>query len=89
MRNLLIENTFKRDMKRLQKRSWHLNDLYQYIKLLQNYKELPLQARPHKLSGEYDGFWECQIKNDWLLIYSFTQEILLLVRTGSHGDLFE
>jgi len=89
MRHISIENTFKHDLKRLKKRGWHFSDLYQCITLLENYKELPLSARPHKLSGEYHGFWECHIKNDWLLIYSLTPETLLLVRTGSHTDLFE
>ncbi|MDO4426646.1 MAG: type II toxin-antitoxin system YafQ family toxin [Moraxella sp.] len=27
--------------------------------------------RPHLLSGNYSGFWECHIKPDWLLIYQF------------------
>ena len=45
-------------------------------------------ARPHKLSGEYDGLWECHIENNWLLIYNFNDTEIILFRTGTHEDLF-
>lgn len=48
------------------------------------------QYRPHKLSGKYEDFWECHIENDWLLIwYIDNEDNLILVRTGTHSDLFE
>ena len=84
-----MENSFKRDLKRLQKRQWRFGILHQYIELLRSNRELPPRAYPHKLSGEYEGFWECHIENNWLLIYGCTPETLLLIRTGSHADLFE
>jgi len=42
------------------------------------------------LHGDYEGFRECHILPDWLLIYQIKKDklILLLVRTGSHSDLF-
>ena len=89
MRRLLVENAFKRDLTRLEKRGRHFSILYQYIECLRSHKELPPRARPHKLSGEYVGLWECHVENDWLLIYNLTADTLLLIRTGSHDDLFE
>jgi mRNA interferase YafQ len=50
---------------------------------------LPFSAHPHKLSGEWEGFWECHIQSDWLLIYAVTETHLHLARTGTHADLFE
>jgi len=44
----------------------------------------------HKLSGKYKGDWEAHIKPDVLIIWfeiTNDNEILLL-RTGSHSDLF-
>ena len=35
------------------------------------------------------GVWECHIEPDWLLIYDITATEVLLIRTGSHSDLFE
>ena len=42
----------------------------------------------HALTGEYKGTRECHIKPDWLLIYELTDEELVLIRTGTHSDLF-
>jgi len=50
---------------------------------------LDITYRTHKLSGKYEGFWECHIESNWLLIYDVTDEEVLLVRTGAHADLFE
>ena len=51
--------------------------------LLEKYKD-------HQLKGNYAEFRECHIRPDWLLIYKKTKKelILLLVRTGTHSDLF-
>jgi mRNA interferase YafQ len=51
---------------------------------------LPAAYRPHKLSGEYDGMWECHIKGDWLLIWeqNDAELFLLFTGTGTHSDLF-
>ncbi len=31
---------------------------------------------------------ECHIESDWLLIYKRTKDELILIRTGSHSELF-
>ena len=58
------------------------------VQLLRDDEPLPISARPHKLTGEYDGFWECHLGPDWLLIYDSTDTEVLLARTGTHADLF-
>lgn len=30
---------------------------------------VPANCRPHKLSGNHEGEWECHIGPDWLLIW--------------------
>ncbi|MCH7522026.1 MAG: type II toxin-antitoxin system YafQ family toxin [Candidatus Marinimicrobia bacterium] len=40
------------------------------------------------MSGEWSAFLEGHIDPDWLLIYRRTETALILVRTGSHADLF-
>ena len=55
---------------------------------------LPEKYRDHSLKGEYSGYKECHIEPDWLLIYDYealndSEQQLLLVRTGSHSELFE
>ncbi|MGN6267420.1 MAG: type II toxin-antitoxin system YafQ family toxin [Ginsengibacter sp.] len=51
---------------------------------------LDTKHKAHKLSGNYAGYWECHVKPDLLLIWSENEQIQLLelVRTGSHSDLF-
>jgi mRNA interferase YafQ len=46
--------------------------------------------KPHKLAGEYSGYWEAHIKSDWLIIWKifFDDNEIWLTRTGTHSDLF-
>ena len=43
------------------------------------------------LSENFQGFRECHIKPDWLLVYLIENDILTLtlVDTGSHADIFK
>jgi mRNA interferase YafQ len=41
------------------------------------------------LTGEWGGVWECHIEPDWLLIYEVTDREVILIRTGTHSELFE
>lgn len=52
-------------------------------------KPLPARYRDHALVGVYSGLRECHIKPDWLLIYRLVDDDVVLVRTGTHSDLFE
>ena len=88
MLNLYLEGRFKKDLKLAKKRRLHLDKLWAVIEQLQTGKALAAKHRPHKLKGEWDSFHECHIDPDWLLIYLATDERLVLVRTGTHSDLF-
>ena len=60
------------------------------ISLLMQTGTLPERYRPHKLSGNYKGKWECHIKGDGLLVWEqYEAELLLImIDTGSHSDIF-
>ena len=50
---------------------------------------LPARYQDHKLAGEWEGYRECHLKPDLLLIYEKPgDETLSLVRLGSHAELF-
>lgn len=89
MRQVVPSGRFKRDLRRIAKRGLEIDALDAIVSFLQHGAPLPENAFPHKLSGEYRGKWECHIAPDWLLIYQITDEEVLLVRTGTHSDLFE
>jgi mRNA interferase YafQ len=88
MKTLLVENTFKRDLKLCRKRGANMNVLDAVVQILSNGDPLPPKHRPHKLSGEWNGFWECHVRPDLLLIYEVDDTSVRLIRLGSHADLF-
>ena len=49
---------------------------------------LPPKNRDHPLSREWKHHRECHIEPDWLLIYQHGDDELVLIRTGTHSDLF-
>ena len=60
------------------------------ITMLQNDIPLEEKYRDHERKGKYQGFKECHIQPDWLLIYLKENDVLTLtlVDTGTHADLF-
>lgn len=60
------------------------------LKELSDNGTLPPEYRPHKLTGKYQGNWECHIQPDWLLVWEQrdSELILILIETGSHSDIF-
>lgn len=81
---------FKKDLKQVEKQGKNLNKLYDIIQKLADKTPLEAKYRDHDLQGEYAGCRECHIEPDWLLIYEYFNDILVLslTRTGSHSDLF-
>jgi mRNA interferase YafQ len=70
--------------------AFSLNILKKVIDMLANDEILPDKYRDHLLIGNYKGKHECHLEPDWLLIYEYLEDklILFLTRTGSHSDLF-
>ncbi len=85
---LLTTTRFKRDVNRARKRGRDLDKLWSVTELLLSSQELPSRYRPHRLSGPWSSYRECHIEPDWLLIWGYRDDALVLVRTGSHADLF-
>jgi mRNA interferase YafQ len=88
MRRIIQRRRFRDDLRSQKRRGKAIGDLIAAVELLAEQGELPPAYRPHKLSGEWSGVWECHIEPDWLLIYTVTDEEVFLIRTGSHADLF-
>jgi mRNA interferase YafQ len=79
---------FEKDVKKMKKRGKSFSVFKQVITSLASNELLEPKFRDHKLMGNYSGTRECHIEPDWLLIYINTEEELVLIRTGSHADLF-
>ena len=81
---------FKKDMKTAVKRGYNKNLILQIIDRLASGEVLEEKYQDHALTGDYIGHRECHIQPDWLLIYRYEEDVLVLslTRTGTHSDLF-
>jgi mRNA interferase YafQ len=85
------EGRFKKDVKKLARSgSKDMSKLREVIKILEREERLDKSYKPHPLSGNWKDHMECHIEPDWLLIYRIDEVYneLILVRTGSHPELF-
>ena len=49
---------------------------------------LPAKYLDHALSGEWQGFRDCHIKNDLVLVYKVEGSVLQLARLNTHSEVF-
>lgn len=81
---------FKKDLKKAIKHGCNMKLLDDIVNKLQNGECLPEKNQDHPLHGNWENYRECHITPDWLLIYRYFDDVLVLslVRTGSHSNLF-
>ena len=91
----LVKSTskFNRDLKRVYKQGKNISKLELVVKKLANGEQLDVKYKNHNLIDNkyYKNCSECHIEPDWLLIYQYIDNelILLLINTGSHSELFD
>lgn len=88
MFRLAFSGQFRKDIKILTKRNYDFASLKNALTELEINGTLPAPFKPHKLTGIYIGYWEAHVKADWLIIWKVSGDEILLVRTGTHSDLF-
>jgi len=90
MYNISYTGTFKKQLLLMKKRGKNLDKINEVIKTLAITGTLPTNYRPHKLKGDYSGYWEAHIEPDWLIVWAISHNelTLILIATGSHADLF-
>lgn len=87
--DLIRTTKFKKDFKKAIKSGNDINKFKEVVRLLQNGETLPPKNKDHSLTGNWNGYRECHISPDWLLIYRIDKPelVLVLTRTGSHSYL--
>lgn len=84
-----MTSRFKKDLKRIQNNSRRLANVKKVLNFLEDTGMVPMQFRPHLLSGQYAGCMECHVENDYLLIwFDETADVIKLLRLGTHSELF-
>ena len=59
------------------------------IEALRLRQPLAPRHRDHALSGASEGFRDCHVEPDWMLVYRLDEVSVYLTRSGTHADLFE
>jgi mRNA interferase YafQ len=89
MYSLEYSAQFKKDFKKITKRS--IPDILEVggvISMLQRDQPLDAKYVDHPLIGNWQGFRDCHVKPDLVLIYRVSGGVLQLARIGSHSELF-
>jgi len=89
MLKLFRTKTFIKDYRKIKFSDKLYAKYINYISMLLQEKELPLEAKNHSLKGEYKDYKEFHISGDLLIIYKVKNETLQLIRIGSHSELFK
>ncbi|TNC45270.1 type II toxin-antitoxin system YafQ family toxin [Rubellimicrobium rubrum] len=89
MRTIRRTSAFKKDYKREAKSSADLESVLKpVLEALVAGQALPARMVDHPLGGKWKGFRDCHVKPDLVLIYSVTEDELVLAALGSHSELF-
>ena len=88
MRKIIYGGKFKKDVKLMISRGLDIERLLSVIADLATGIKLADRFHDHPLQGNRKGTRDCHVEPDWVLIYAITDDRLLLIRTGTHADLF-
>ncbi len=93
MYQILYTGQFKKDLKLIKKRSGtDFESLRQMVKIIEfgGHAAIPIKHRPHILRGNFAKHWECHVLPDLLIIWlqNDSEKSVILIRAGSHTDLF-
>jgi mRNA interferase YafQ len=80
-------NQFKKDLRLLEKRHYDLDELFDIVVKIIGEEPLPERCREHHLHGDFEGFTDCHVKGDWVILYYFDENGVIFSRTGTHADL--
>jgi mRNA interferase YafQ len=87
-RTVVMTKRFEKDSKRVRKRGKDMERLVEVVEALRDRRPLEPRHRDHILGGDWEGYRDCHIEPDWVLIYQLDEDTVYLARTGSHADLF-
>jgi len=82
-RALVTSEAFERDVKRLRKRGKDMQLLWRVIEAIRRDLLLEPGHRDQALTGEWQGFRDCHVAFDWVLIHCTDDDAVYLTRTGT------
>lgn len=91
MYKVVASNAFKKSLVKIIRQYPRIEKTFDHVvRTLASGKQLDKKFRDHKLKGQYEGFRDCHIAPDIVLIYTIDDGnlILILSKIGSHSNLF-
>lgn len=88
MREIIYKKQFKKDFQSIARTGRNLERFAEAVTMLRQGNPLPAHFRDHSLIGNWKNFRECHLAGDLLLIYQTSDTELILIRMGSHSELF-
>ncbi len=89
MLTAITSTQFDKDFKRIvQNPKFKQSEYLTVMTLLMSNQPLPAKYSNHPLIGNYDGYWDCHITNDCVLIYKIINNELRIARIGTHSSVF-
>ena len=88
--NVVVTTLYQKDAKRVRKCGKDMARVVAVVDALSHRRPLAARHRDHALSGDWQGWRDCHVEPDWVLIYRVDEQAreLILARTGTHADLF-
>lgn len=75
---------FDRDIRKIKLTT----NLIEVLACLSRSEALPTKYKDHALTGNWQGWRDCHVANDLVLIYKIDGETLHLARLNSHSEVF-
>jgi mRNA interferase YafQ len=88
MREIIYKKQFKKDFQSIARTGRNLERFAEAVTMLRQGTPLSDHFRDHSLIGNWKNFRECHLAGDLLLIYQTSDTELILIRMGSHSELF-
>ncbi|MCP5495273.1 MAG: type II toxin-antitoxin system YafQ family toxin [Leptospiraceae bacterium] len=89
MISLSTHKNFVKDLQKAKLSQTNIEKLFLYVSILLNKGELPKEARDHQLVAEWSDTREFHVSGDLVVIYQLGNDILKLLRIGTHSQLFK
>ena len=84
MLQIKTSKDFDRDIRKVKLTT----NLVEVLACLSRKEILPVKYKDHALTGNWNGWRDCHVANDLVLIYRSDGEILYLARLNSHSEIF-
>ncbi len=80
---------FLKDFKKIALTDGQFEKFIQFVHCLQENLPLPAESKDHALKGQFSDCREFHLGGDVLIIYMQINDEVILMRLGSHAQLFE